>query len=271
MLKIIPGQKVDYPTDGTSVLVVQASWDSTLHESLFLNRVTASNARILLTLSWSVEAERCEEPVRFKMDIAAQIQDRKSKAISSSYRLTSFLTTAPKIMSKVSGLFLLTLRPIVAKKASELWRMNTASKYVRGEEYLAGWKPRGVSLLQGFKSRTELIRKREAVERTRQCQDPPSLDTEDPEVIKQPRPSPRLQSEVKLVTKSDNISKKGYLYYPEARDEIWVKRWFVIRRPYMYIYSNNSETDDLGVINLTHVRVDYKRDLEEMLNFVGMS
>lgn len=167
-LKIIPDQKVDYPTDGTSVLVVQASWDSTLHESLFLNRVTASNTRILLTLSWSVEAERCEEPMRFKMDIAAQIQDRKAKAISSSYRLTSFLITAPKIMSKVSGLFLLTLRPIVAKKASELWRMNTASKYVRGEEFLLGWKPRGVSLLQGFKARTELVQKREAVERTRQ-------------------------------------------------------------------------------------------------------
>ncbi|KAF9319375.1 kinesin-like protein Klp8 [Podila horticola] len=227
-----------------------------------------SNTRILLTLSWSVEAERCEEPMRFKMDIAAQIQDRKAKAISSSYRLTSFLITAPKIMSKVSGLFLLTLRPIVAKKASELWRMNTASKYVRGEEFLLGWKPRGVSLLQGFKARTELVQKREAVERTRQCQDPPSLDTEDPEVIKQPRPSPRLQSEVKLVTKSDNVSKKGYLYYPEARDEIWVKRWFVIRRPYMYIYCNNSETDELGVVNLTHVRVDYKRDLEEMLNYI---
>ncbi|KFH65672.1 kinesin family member 1/13/14 [Podila verticillata NRRL 6337] len=352
-LKIIPGQKVDYPTDGTSVLLVQASWDSTLHESLFLNRVTASNTRVLLTLSWSVEAERCEEPVWFKMDIAAQIQDRKAKVISSSYRLTSFLTTAPKIMSKTSGLFSLTLRPIVAKKASELWRMNTASKYVRGEEFLAGWKPRGVSLLQGFKSRSELIQKREAVERTRQwlrliasnyldgshgsrpqglrveyergsnrdsqistatdstvvgsdsyasedsdmrkmedqrikallsrClalwlhksvtldeivirQDPPSLDTEDPEVIKQPRPSPRLQSEVKLVTKSDNVSKKGYLFYPEARDEIWVKRWFVIRRPYMYIYSSSSEIEELGVVNLAHVRVDYKRDLEEMLN-----
>ncbi|KAF9217737.1 kinesin-like protein Klp8 [Podila verticillata] len=243
-LKIIPGQKVDYPTDGTSVLLVQASWDSTLHESLFLNRVTASNTRVLLTLSWSVEAERCEEPVWFKMDIAAQIQDRKAKVISSSYRLTSFLTTAPKIMSKTSGLFSLTLRPIVAKKASELWRMNTASKYVRGEEFLAGWKPRGIVIRQ----------------------DPPSLDTEDPEVIKQPRPSPRLQSEVKLVTKSDNVSKKGYLFYPEARDEIWVKRWFVIRRPYMYIYSSSSEIEELGVVNLAHVRVDYKRDLEEMLN-----
>ncbi|KAG0347829.1 kinesin-like protein Klp8 [Podila humilis] len=363
-LKIIPGQKVDYLADGTSVLVIQASWDSTLHESVFLNRVTSANTRVLLTLGWSVEADRCEEPVQFRMDIATQIQDRKAKAVTASYRLTSFLTSVPRIMAKVSGLFLLTLRPIVAKKASELWRMNTATKYVRGEEFLAGWKPRGVSLLQDFKSKVELVQRREAVERTRQwlklnavangnqyeqdgdglsgllrigfqhgatnsnnrdsqistatdstvvgsesfgggggvddsdlrkaeeqrtkdllrkclklwlhksvsldeiviSQDPPSLDTEDIEVIKQPRPSPRLQSEVKLVTKSDNVSKKGYLYFPESReDDNWVKRWFVIRRPYMYIYSSSSETDELGVVNLTHVRVDYQRDLEEML------
>ncbi|KAF9419313.1 kinesin-like protein Klp8 [Podila epigama] len=352
-LKLIAGQTVDYRADGTSVLVAQASWDSTLHESLFLNRVTAPNTRVLASLSWSVEAERCEEPVQFGMDIVLQIQDRKAKAVLPSYRLTSLLTTVPKIMAKVSGLFELKLRPIVAKKASELWRMNTASKYVRGEEFLAGWKPRGITLLHDFQYRSELIQKREAVERTRQwlrlidhqsmdtshgnrlylmrlrygsgsnrdsqistatdstvvgsetypgedsdmrkseeqrtkallkrcldlwchrsvslneiviSQDPPLLDVEDPEVLKQPRPSPRLQSEVKLVIKSDNVSKKGYLLYPEARDEVWVKRWFVIRRPYLYIYSNSSETDELGVVSLTHVRVDYKHDLELMLN-----
>lgn len=45
-----------------------------------------------------------------------------------------------------------------------------------------------------------------------------------------------------------------------------MKRWFVIRRPYMYIYATNSEMEELAVVNLTHVRVDYKQDLEEMLN-----
>ncbi|KAF9185006.1 kinesin-like protein Klp8 [Haplosporangium sp. Z 767] len=333
-LNIVPGQHVEYPTDGTSLLVVQASWDSTLHESLFLNRVTATNTRILLTLTWFVEAERCLDPVCFRLDIAAQIQDREARPNAHApYRLVpSFLQQAPPmVMKKVSGLFLLTLRPIVAKKASELWRMNTAGKYVRGEEILAGvWRPRGVSLVNGFKTTGELIRKQEAVERTRQwlqlendyrpskeqaktqgcrmeskatdaengdcpdmndrerkllqkmvnlwrhkaislneiaiSQNPPSLDTDNSDALKQPRPSPRLQSDVKLVTKSGNISKKGYLNYPENRDETWVKRWFVIRRPYMYIYTNSSETDELGVFNLTHVRVDYMKDLEDHLN-----
>lgn len=90
---------------------------------------------------------------------------------------------------------------------------------------------------------------------------------------------------------SDNVSKKGFLTYPEyeGSDDIWVKRWFVIRRyviarcfeassaqpehlsdsflyrPYMFIYGNQSETDEQGVINLASVRVDYKKHLEDML------
>lgn len=62
------------------------------------------------------------------------------------------------------------------------------------------------------------------------------------------------------------MSKRGYLHYPEFKDDVWVKRWFVIRRPYMYIYATNSEMEELAVVNLTNVRVDYKQHLEEMLN-----
>lgn len=80
------------------------------------------------------------------------------------------------------------------------------------------------------------------------------------------KPAPKFQSEAKFIAKSENISKRGYLHYPESKDDVWVKRWFVIRRPYMYIYASNSETEELCVVNLTQVRVDYKRDLEEMLN-----
>ncbi|KAI1315790.1 kinesin-like protein Klp8 [Mortierella claussenii] len=327
-LNIVPGQKVEYPTDGTSELVVQASWDSTLHDSLFLNRITASGTRVIMTVTWSVVEERCPEPIRFQMDVAAQIQDREARAPS---KLTSFLAST-RLLSRMSGLFLLTLKPIVTKKVSDLWKMNTAGKYVRGEEFLAGWKPRGVSLVYGFKTRTALVNKQESVERTRQwlqLHDPSlqvgsvnkttsntesdgtavtssneqangelslqerellerilkiwtrksptidellssketsSVDLQNGETEKSTRPAVRFQSEVKFVAKSENVSKKGYLHYPEDKDDVWVKRFFVIRRPYMYIYANSSEMEELAVVNLTHVRVDYKRDLEEMLN-----
>ncbi|KAG0055319.1 kinesin-like protein Klp8 [Gryganskiella cystojenkinii] len=358
-LNIVPGQKVEYPKDGTSELTVHASWDSTLHESLFLNRVTASGTRVIMTLTWFVEAsERCKDPICFHMDISAQIQDREARAPS---KLTSFLAST-RFLSRVSGLFLLTLKPIVTKKASELWRLNTAGQYVRGEEFLAGWKPRGVSLLEDYRSGVALIRKQEAVERTRQflqlqgqvqnqslhlslssalanagstsvastatslsdaaedgtvasscdeqgaevilngkatqqtngdlslhsqellqrmvsiwtrkpltledllaSRNSPTQDLEETEATKVIRPTQKFSSEVKFVTKSENISKRGYLHYPESKDDVWVKRWFVIRRPYMYIYASNSEMEELAAVNLTHVRVDYKRDLEQML------
>lgn len=62
------------------------------------------------------------------------------------------------------------------------------------------------------------------------------------------------------------MSKRGYLHYPELKDDVWVKRWFVIRRPYMYIYATNSEMEELAVVNLTRVGVDYKKDAEELFN-----
>ncbi|KAK3839567.1 MAG: hypothetical protein JOS17DRAFT_679007 [Linnemannia elongata] len=306
-LNLVPGQKVEYPTDGTSDLVVQASWDSTLHDSLFLNRVTASGTRVLLTLTWTVEADRCPEPVRFQMDIAMQIQDREARAPS---KFTSFLAST-RMLSRVCGLFLLHLKPIIPRKVSELWRMNTAGNYVRGAEFLGDWKPRGVSLVTGFKARTSRLVRHEEVSKTRQFlqlrgllnpeeaskdkplnqhsqdllqrmlqlwtrkeltadevlrrQDPPS-DEEDSEAAKSRGPVTRFQSEVKFVTKSDNMSKRGYLHYPELKDDVWVKRWFVIRRPYMYIYATNSEMEELAVVNLTRVGVDYKKDAEELFN-----
>lgn len=36
-------------------------------------------------------------------------------------------------------------------------------------------------------------------------------------------------------------------------------------RPYIYIYSNHSETDEQGVINVSSVRIDYNRALEQMI------
>ncbi|KAF8937161.1 kinesin-like protein Klp8 [Dissophora ornata] len=319
-LNIVPGQKADYPTDGTSELVVQASWDSTLHESLLLNRVTASGTRVMMTITWDVATERCPEPIRFQMDVAAQIQDREARAPS---KFVSYVTST-RLLSRMSGLFLLTLKPTATKKVSDLWRMDAASQYVRGEEFLEGWKPRGLSLVNGFRARTMLIHKQEEVERTRQwlqlqsalahdnveevsangsasntgvengensrsrellqkmvqlwtrkpptveellrSQNPPTADNNGPEMTRPLQPAMRFQSEVKFIMKSENVSKKGYLHSPELKDDAWTKRFFVIRRPYMYIYANNSELDELGVVNLTNIWVDYTRDLEEMLS-----
>ncbi|CAG8621162.1 10310_t:CDS:1, partial [Racocetra persica] len=159
-MNLLPTQTVQFNRDGTSVVVVQASWDSTLHDSIFLNRTTHSSSRVLLGLTWYVEAEKCVEPITFSMDIAVQVQGREARPPS---KLIQLLNQS-KVLWKSSGLFSVTLKPPMTRKISELWRLNTANKYVRGEELLIEWKPRGVSLVKDYKKISELIRRREAVD-----------------------------------------------------------------------------------------------------------
>ncbi|CAG8621146.1 10309_t:CDS:2, partial [Racocetra persica] len=300
-MNLLPTQTVQFNRDGTSVVVVQASWDSTLHDSIFLNRTTHSSSRVLLGLTWYVEAEKCVEPITFSMDIAVQVQGREARPPS---KLIQLLNQS-KVLWKSSGLFSVTLKPPMTRKISELWRLNTANKYVRGEELLIEWKPRGVSLVKDYKKISELIRRREAVDCMKQVialkgtkeyeqlkspedlrkyvltlwtkkwgttkeivinQEPPLSGLyQDIELSRGKKPT-KLVAQVRMVAKTDTITKKGYLFTPEdANDDHWVKRWYVLRRPYLFIYESPKETEEQGVINLASVRVDYKRDLEDML------
>ncbi|CAG8657308.1 67_t:CDS:10, partial [Funneliformis mosseae] len=306
-MNLLPAQNVQFNRDGTSVIIAQASWDSTLHDSIFLNRTTQSSSRVLLGLTWYVEAEKCVEPISFHMDIAVQIQGREARPPSKLIQLIN----QSKVLWKSSGLFSVILKPPMTRKISELWRLNTANKYVRGEEFLGNWKPRGVSLVKDYKNISELIRRQEAVERTKQIlaihearkvsseeklescsnpnndlakkaitlwkkklgitkeivinQEPPlSGPHQDANSWKNTKPS-KLVAQVRMVGKTDTITKKGYLFTPENANDYWVKRWYVLRRPYLFIYESQKETEEQGVINLASVRVDYKKDLEDML------
>ena len=58
------------------------------------------------------------------------------------------------------------------------------------------------------------------------------------------------------------------MYQESAVHDKWIKRWFVVRRPYIYIYSSHSETDEQGVINVSSVRIDYNRALEQMIEVI---
>ncbi|KAI8364639.1 uncharacterized protein BYT42DRAFT_505980 [Radiomyces spectabilis] len=291
-IKLLAQQTVSYKNDGTSQLQCQGAWDSSQHECLFLNRLTGSNSRILLNLKWEVEAEKCSKPIQFSMDIAVRIQGRDASGTSRIRKLLG----SQKHLSKCSGIFLVNLRPPMTRRVSQLWRLNTAAKYVRGEEFLGSWRPRGVSLVNDYKHIKERIRRKEDVAYTSQIltlrnarsqtsnnsmakieqahelaskssavdtcdiftseqvdlvhkvldlwsqklgvdkdiaisQDPPIPGLHDLEIRQELWSSSKLLAEVKQITQTDNVSKKGYLTYQEnALDDKWVKRWFVMRR-----------------------------------------
>lgn len=168
-IKLLNKQQVFYNSDGTSRIIAQGAWDSSQHECIFLNRLTDLNSRVILNLRWEVEAERCEKPVQFNMDIALQIQGRDRSTGGgkfSSFR--KFLYPSGKQLSKYSGVFLVHLKPPMTRRLSQLWRLNTASKYVHGEEFLGSWRPRGVSLVNDFTHIQEFIKRKNQVAFTRQ-------------------------------------------------------------------------------------------------------
>ncbi|KAG8981948.1 kinesin-like protein Klp8 [Tulasnella sp. 425] len=145
-LKLLKQQNVEFKPDGTGSLSVEALWDSGVHDSSLLNRVTPTGQRVLLTVSWFVEVDTCAEPVPFTMDMAVSIVTRDARQPS------SFLTflNSTKVLSKTSTVFSVKLTPPLTRSARDLWRLDTSEKYVRGEDALASWKPRGVSTVEDY-------------------------------------------------------------------------------------------------------------------------
>ncbi|KAI7898006.1 uncharacterized protein BX663DRAFT_526290 [Cokeromyces recurvatus] len=164
--------------NGISRMVAEGSWDSSLHDSVILNRITPSNQYVRLTLSWQVICEKCTTPLQFHMNISVQINGRDATIPSSSSSIRQFLlggdndklngtTSKKKFVHKVSGFFTVQLKPPLTRQVRELWRLNTANKYVRGEEFIGSWKPRGVSLITDYREARRKMLYRESVTATR--------------------------------------------------------------------------------------------------------
>ncbi|KAG5639336.1 hypothetical protein H0H81_004057 [Sphagnurus paluster] len=145
-LPLLKEQKVEFRPDGTGILEASALWDSSIHDSVLLNRVTAANQRVMLQLSFAVAVDTCGDPVQFNMDAAITIRTRDASPPSKI--LTFFGST--KILSKTSNLFSVRLSPPLTRSPKDLWRLDTSEKYVRGEEALGVWKPRGISVVGDY-------------------------------------------------------------------------------------------------------------------------
>lgn len=139
-------QKLEFKRDGTGALSAEALWDSSMHDSVLLNRVTAINQRIILQLTWGVAVDICQEPVQFSMDVAVAMHARDASPPS------KFLTffASNKVLAKTSTLFNVKLSPPLTRSAKDLWRLDTSEKYVRGEETLGAWKPRGITVVEDY-------------------------------------------------------------------------------------------------------------------------
>ncbi|GFT42234.1 kinesin-like protein unc-104, partial [Nephila pilipes] len=72
-------------------------------------------------------------------------------------------------------------------------------------------------------------------------------------------------AEVEEIRVSPVVSRKGYLNCLDDKTKGWVKHWVVVRRPYVFVYKNEKDPVERGMINLATAQVEYSEDQEAML------
>lgn len=146
-LKFLQEPMVKDNADGTSNVTITGQWDSSLHGSLLLDRVTPDKYRVQVTIRWDLVSCRLQDPVVFEIEPTIQIQGRAYVRPQSMFKQ---LFTSTRIVHSTVRMYSLAVRPVSAKRAADLWRMNTQHDYVKGEELLTTWAPRKVSLVWDY-------------------------------------------------------------------------------------------------------------------------
>uniref|UniRef100_A0A8C7HZW3 plus-end-directed kinesin ATPase n=1 Tax=Oncorhynchus kisutch TaxID=8019 RepID=A0A8C7HZW3_ONCKI len=353
----------------------EAAWDSSMHNSLLLNRVTPYGEKIYITLSAYLEMENCTQPTVITKDFCMVFYSRDAKLPASRSIRNLFSTGClrPSESNRVTGVYEVSLCHVADAGSPGMQRrrrrvLDTSVAYVRGEENLAGWRPRSDSLILDHQWELEKLSLLQEVEKTRHYlllrekleatlavgQDALCKSGDLSDFAKSPilshcpggspaleRPSQRqrelaakvttspwlqlgtrpntclatfLLSEMSaslmspsssslstltpsstcpslveghydiryvtfqlssltpilftqglLLDKYPIVSKKGYLHFLEPHTSGWVKRYVVVRRPYVYLYRNERDSVERSVINLSSAQVEYSEDKQTLL------
>ncbi|XP_028858111.1 kinesin-like protein KIF1A isoform X2 [Denticeps clupeoides] len=386
------GDSVSLGLDHRTFYRFEAAWDSSMHNSLLLNRVTPYGEKIYITLSAYLELENCNQPAVITKDFCMMFYSREAKlpACRSIRNLFSTGMLRPSESNRVTGMYETSLCHLADAGSPGMQRrrrrvLDTSVAYVRGEENLAGWRPRSDSLILDHQWELEKLSLLQEVEKTRHylllreklessmllgseaiCGGKDPLDS--PSSPREPQslefePSERQRelaakclrllmhtfdreysqvsrsvSESKLSEMSDSllrdsssttlstltpsstcpslveghygiadyrsvgsnsgasspdldpfspeerkiktctfvpniqeirvspiVSKKGYLLFLEPHTNGWVKRYVVVRRPYVYLYRSERDAVERAVINLSTAQVDYREDNHSLL------
>uniref|UniRef100_A0A8C2B4U7 plus-end-directed kinesin ATPase n=1 Tax=Cyprinus carpio TaxID=7962 RepID=A0A8C2B4U7_CYPCA len=338
----------------------KAAWDSSMHNSLLLNRVTPYGEKIYMTLSAYLEMENCTQPTVITKDLCMVFYSRDAKlpASRSIRNLFSSGTLRPSEGNRVTGVYELSLCHLADTGSPGMQRrrrrvLDTSVAYVRGEENLAGWRPRSdslildhqwelekLSLLQEVRTSPYLLFNVVGLECGMAClrllnhtfnrdyshvcvsasesklsemsvtllKDSASVCAEStltpsstcPSLVeghyghntelRPPTPRSRAVSpipdtetegkksphesksrshtfvpDIQEIRVSPIVSKKGYLQFLEPHSNDWVKRYVVVRRPYVYIYNTERDTVERAILNLSSAQVEYSEDQQAML------
>ncbi|XP_029769180.1 kinesin-like protein KIF1A isoform X1 [Terrapene carolina triunguis] len=419
-LNILSSGYVNPSQDDRTFYQFEAAWDSSMHNSLLLNRVTPYREKIFITLSAYIEMENCTQPAVITKDFCMVFYSRDAKlpASRSIRNLFGSGSLRASESNRVTGVYELSLCRVADAGSPGMQRrrrrvLDTSVAYVRGEENLAGWRPRSDSLILDHQWELEKLSLLQEVEKTRhylllreklettqrsgleslspcssedsdshstscvstplsadgasegrsspletpserqkelavKClrllthtfnreyshshvcisasesklsemsvtllRDPsmpalgvttltpsstcPSLlegrynatevrtshlssraESPEPEPVvegeqkKSPTHGPEdgketqrlLVPDIQEIRVSPIVSKKGYLHFLEPHTNGWVKRYVVVRRPYVYIYNTDKDSVERAILNLSSAQVEYSEDQQAML------
>lgn len=178
-LNVISSQYITKPNDDRIYYRFEVAWDSSMHNSSLLNRVTQSKDWIYVTITSYIEIDNCLEPACITKDLCLIVYARDAK-ISMQRGLRSFLSsytlnTKSNDSNKVTAVYNLKIKKaadMVAQTSPDMDRcsgrvIDRSSTYVRGEEMLLGWRPRSDSLIFEHQWELERISRLENVEKTK--------------------------------------------------------------------------------------------------------
>ncbi|XP_036714273.1 kinesin-like protein KIF1A isoform X12 [Balaenoptera musculus] len=173
---IYPAQddRVSFGNDTRTFYQFEAAWDSSMHNSLLLNRVTPYREKIYMTLSAYVELENCTQPAVITKDFCMVFYSRDAKlpASRSIRNLFGSGSLRASESNRVTGVYELSLCHVADTGSPGMQRrrrrvLDTSVAYVRGEENLAGWRPRSDSLILDHQWELEKLSLLQEVEKTR--------------------------------------------------------------------------------------------------------
>ncbi|XP_066050128.1 kinesin-like protein KIF1A isoform X15 [Chamaea fasciata] len=419
-LNILSSGYIHPSQDDRTFYQFEAAWDSSMHNSLLLNRVTPYREKIYITLSAYIEMENCTQPAVITKDFCMVFYSRDAKlpASRSIRNLFGSGSLRASESNRVTGVYELSLCRVADAGSPGMQRrrrrvLDTSVAYVRGEENLAGWRPRSDSLILDHQWELEKLSLLQEVEKTRHylllreklettqrlgmetlspCSSedsesrstscissplsadgapegrtsPPETPSErqkelavkclrllthtfnreyshshvcisasesklsemsvtlmrDPSMpalgvttltpsstcpslvegcynameVRPPPVSSRAESpdletvvegeqkksparrpeeekepqrllvpDIQEIRVSPIVSKKGYLHFLEPHTNGWVKRFVVVRRPYVYIYNSDKDAVERAILNLSKAQVEYSEDQQAML------
>ncbi|XP_039084492.1 kinesin-like protein KIF1A isoform X9 [Hyaena hyaena] len=173
-LNILSSGYIHPAQDDRTFYQFEAAWDSSMHNSLLLNRVTPYREKIYMTLSAYIEMENCTQPAVITKDFCMVFHSRDAKlpASRSIRNLFGSGSLRASESNRVTGVYELSLCHVADAGSPGMQRrrrrvLDTSVAYVRGEENLAGWRPRSDSLILDHQWELEKLSLLQEVEKTR--------------------------------------------------------------------------------------------------------